>query len=120
MWGEFVPRIGEIKDTLGTHESYGVCRDLEAAGMLEYVAGVLVTKAEDIPEGMVRWDVPEHKYALFPCTLPTIGEAHKYAFKTWLPQSVYQRGDGPDFDHYDASFDPADKDSQLYIFVPIK
>jgi AraC family transcriptional regulator len=119
MWSEFMPRIGEIQNIVGNHESYGVCSDLEPEGLFEYVAGVPVAKAEDIPEGMVSWDVPDQQYAVFSCTLPTIHEAYNYAFETWLPQSEYQRGDGPDFEHYDASFNPDEK-GPLYIYIPIK
>ncbi len=120
MWGEFVPRIGEIKHQLETHESYGVCRDLEPEGVFEYVAGVPVRKVEDVPEGMVSWDVPEGKYAVFTCTLKTIHEAYQYAFQTWLPGSGYQRADGPDFEYYDADFDPDASHPELYIYIPIK
>jgi len=120
MWGEFVPRMGEIKHATGAHESYGVCRDLEPEGLFEYVAGLPVTQAEDVPQDMVSWEVPEQKYAVFPCTLPTIGEAYAYAFKTWLPGSGYERGDGPDFELYDESFNPDEEGSHFHIYVPIK
>jgi predicted transcriptional regulator YdeE/DNA-binding transcriptional MerR regulator len=120
MWGKFVPRIEEIKHITGSHDSYGVCSDLEPAGTFEYVAGVPVDKVEDVPEGMVSWDVPQNEYAVFPCTLKTIGEAYQYGFQTWLPGSGYQRGDGPDFEHYDENFEPQVEGSQLYIYVPIK
>lgn len=39
--------------------------------------------------------------------------------ETWLPQSDYQRSDGPDFERYDASFDPDEK-GPLTIYIPIK
>jgi predicted transcriptional regulator YdeE/DNA-binding transcriptional MerR regulator len=120
MWGEFVPRMGEIKHATGAHETFGVCRDLEPEGLFEYVAGLPVTQAEDVPQGMVSWEVPEQKYAVFPCTLPTIGEAYAYANKTWLPGSGYERGDGPDFEHYDESFNPDEDGSHFHIYVPIK
>lgn len=120
MWGEFVPRIGEIKHRIGGQGSYGVCSDVEEEGVFEYVAGMPVDRAEDIPAGMVCWEVPEQTYAVFPCTLQTIGEAYKYAFESWLPGSGYQRASAPDFEHYDESFDPDVEGSQLYIYVPLK
>jgi len=58
----------------------------------------------DVPEGMVSRQVPEQTYAVFPCTLETIHEMYQYAFQTWLPQSDYQAGDGPDFELYDEDF----------------
>ena len=119
LWDAFVPRIGEIKHHSGWHESYGICRDLDP-GHIEYVAGIPVTSTADIPEGMVSCDVPEQTYAVFPCTLKTIHEAYEYAFETWLPGSGYQRGDGPDFEHYDESFNPEVEGSHFHIYIPIK
>ncbi|MDY6877457.1 MAG: GyrI-like domain-containing protein [Chloroflexota bacterium] len=120
MWQEFMPRIGEIVHEANLGDSYGVCRDMDPEGVFEYVAGFEVDSGAAIPEGMVSWDIPAQKYAVFPCTLPTIGEAYQHAFQTWLPRSGYQRGDGPDFELYDETFDPNVQDSEMYIYIPIK
>lgn len=120
MWSEFVPRIGEIQGIADAQESYGVCSDLDGEGVFEYVAGVPVTKTENIPDGMVSWNVPEQRYAIFACTLPTIHDAYQYAFENWLPNSGYQRGDGPDFELYDRNFDPDRGELRLHIYIPIK
>jgi len=70
---------------------------------------------------LARRDDPRREgCSSFPCTLKTIGEAYRYAFQTWLPDSGYQRADGPDFEHYDESFEPEVEGSQLRIYVPIK
>lgn len=120
MWQEFIPRIKEIKHMIKNDLSYGVCSDLEETEVFEYVAGMEVERAADIPEGMVSWTVPEQKYAVFACTLPTLHAAYEHAFQTWLPQSGYVRGDSFDFELYDEEFDPAVEDSQMYIYIPIK
>jgi predicted transcriptional regulator YdeE len=120
MWDEFVPRINEIQHTTDWHESYGVCSDYDEEEVFEYVAGVPVVSAENIPDGMVSWDVPEQTYAVFPCTLPTIHEAYEHAFENWLPGSGYQRADGPDFELYDRNFNPERGELQMHIYIPIK
>jgi AraC family transcriptional regulator len=120
MWQEFVPRTKEIKHANFTWGTYGICRDLPEGEGLNYLAGVEVDKAKDVPEGMVVWTVPEQTYAVFTCTLPTLHEAYRHAFETWLPQSEYKRGDGPDFELYTEEFDPEVEDSKMYIYVPIK
>ena len=43
----------------------------------------------------------------------------KHSTETWLPQSGYQRSDGPDFEHYDASINPDEK-GPLTIYIPVK
>ena len=64
--------------------------------------------------------MPEGKYAVLTCTLTTIGEAYKYAFETWLPQSGHQRADRPDFELYDEKFDPSVPDSEMFVYIPIE
>ena len=120
MWQEFVPRIKEIKHANFTWGTYGICRDLPAGEGVNYLAAVEVDQVEDVPQGMAVWTVPEQMYALFTCTLPTLHEAYRHAFETWLPQSEYKRGDGPDFELYTEEFDPEVEDSKMYIYVPIK
>jgi predicted transcriptional regulator YdeE len=120
LWLDFTARISEVKNMADDSPAYGVCLDMDAEGVFEYLAGVKVTSTEGIPSGMAAWEVPEQQYAVFPCTLQTIGEAYNYALKTWLPQSEYQRADGPDFELYDESFEPSVEGSEFSIYVPIK
>jgi predicted transcriptional regulator YdeE len=120
VWREFMPRIGEIKHQRAVEIGYGVCRDMTEDGEFEYVAGIEVVRAEDIPEGMVSCTVPLQKYAVFTCTLPTIGAAYEYALRTWLPESGYRRACGPDYELYDESFDSQNKDSELFVYIPIE
>jgi predicted transcriptional regulator YdeE/DNA-binding transcriptional MerR regulator len=120
MWAEFTQRMDEIEHHISTGESFGVCSDIAPAeGLFEYVTGVEVSSAEDVPDGMVHWHVPANTYAVFTCTLPTIHETYRYAFETWLPQSGYKRADGPDFERYDLSFEPDEEGSELTIYIPI-
>ena len=55
--------------TLDLTGCYGVCGDLEDDGSFRYVAGYEVSKSDDLPAGMVSWEIPEQTYAVFPCTL---------------------------------------------------
>lgn len=121
MWGEFNARIQEILDA-GSEPgmAYGVCSaEMAVNGEFYYLAGLEMQRIDAVPEGMEQWEVPAQTYAVFPCTLPTIGEAYQYAFETWLPQSGYQRAPGPDFEYYDEDFDPHAPNSELSIYIPI-
>ena len=120
IWQEFIPRMKEIKHTSNDEVSYGVCSDLEDIDVFEYVAGMEVDSAAEIPEGMVSWGVPEQKYAVFACTLATLHAAYEHAFQTWLPQSGYQRGDSYDFELYDTTSDEEEENLELSIYIPIK
>jgi hypothetical protein len=58
--------------------------------------------------------------SIFACTLAGIHEAFDYAYKTWLPQSGYQRGGGPDLELYGEEFDPESGRDDMYIYIPIR
>jgi AraC family transcriptional regulator len=104
LWQEFMTRVGEIKhraNLLG----YGVMDNYdEKTGEFDYLAGVKVSDASEIPPGMESWQVPEQTYAVFPCNLKDIKEAFQQIYRQWLPQSGYQRTQGPQFEFYDESF----------------
>ncbi|MBN1487082.1 MAG: GyrI-like domain-containing protein [Anaerolineae bacterium] len=119
LWAELNPRIDEIQHQTG-YAAYGVCGAMDTEGNFDYVAGFAVTSTEDIPEGMVAWEVPEQRYAVFECTLPTIHKTYEYIHQTWLPQSEYERTNGPDFELYGEYFDPSNPGSPMYIYIPIK
>ena len=121
MWQAFGPRVPEIKNVANPEVAYGLCDNMdEASGEFDYIAGFEVSSVVDLPEGMVRWEVTGGKYAMVTCTLPTLGETFKHIYHTWLPQSGYERGAGPEIELYDETFDPQDPNSQMEIYIPIQ
>ncbi len=118
LWGKFNARVPEIKDI--TDGAFGLCKPMDEHGTFPYLAAMAVKECKQPPAGMEVWEVPEQKYVVFPCTLPTLHETYRYAFETWIPQSGYEYNQGIDFEYYDESFNPNDKDLQLYIYIPLK
>jgi AraC family transcriptional regulator len=121
LWGEFAARVVEVQNRVEANVTYGVVGNFaEDSGEFDYVAGLSVSTAADIPAGMVSWDVPAQTYAVFSCTLPTIGSTLEHIHGTWLPALGYRHADGPELELYDAKFDPKDPDSLMYIYIPIE
>lgn len=120
LWGEFMPRFGEVASKAEPGVTYGVCGELEKSGAFKYLAGFEVTQVNNVPAGMAVWEVPDQLYAVFPCTLPTIGDAYQFAFDTWLPASAYKKASGPDFELYPADFNGDDEESVMYVYIPIE
>ncbi|MBN1285993.1 MAG: AraC family transcriptional regulator [Anaerolineae bacterium] len=119
LWEAFIPRKDEIKHLSTPQISYGVMDNYDpATGDFDYLAGFGVDRAEDVPQGMMRWDVPEQRYAVFACNLRTIHQVFDFIYSQWLPQSSYQRAEGPEFELYDEHY--CDDDSPLYIYIPIQ
>ena len=79
MWGAFMSRAVEVLNKADPHVCYGVCGNMDASGAFDYVAGFEVSSDAEVPDGMVSWAIPESKYAVFTCTLPTLGQAFEYA-----------------------------------------
>jgi predicted transcriptional regulator YdeE/DNA-binding transcriptional MerR regulator len=120
LWDRLNPRWHEFNNQADCY-AYGLCTDMNDEGEFEYVAGIAVTDASHVPEGMVIRQVPGATYAVFETKLQGIHQVYEYAMNTWLPQSNYERGNSPDFELYDESFDPANpEESKLYVYIPIK
>ena len=75
---------------------------------------------EDIPEGMLSWQILESKYAVAACSLPTLHETFHELYHEWLPNSGYERAPGPEFELYDERFDNKDPHSELDLYIPIR
>jgi predicted transcriptional regulator YdeE/DNA-binding transcriptional MerR regulator len=121
LWDRYGPAINGIKHK-GGELFYGVC-DMPAGaaeGEFEYIAAVEPEPSATVPEGMVTKNIPAGRYAVFPTTLPTIHDTWGYIMQNWLPRSGYKRAMQPDFELYDETFDPADPNGKLYIYVPIE
>lgn len=121
MWQALGARMPEIPQVINPEIAYGLSDNVDHdTGEFDYVAGLEVREGTALPEGMVQWEVAGGTYAVFPCTLPTLGEVFDAVYSTWLPKSGYQRADGPEVERYDEHFDPQDPDSQLEVFIPIR
>ena len=121
LWGKFMERESEINDRVNPRVCFGVEDNFDkTSGEFDYVAAFEVSSDADVPEGMVKWEVPDRTYAVFTCTLPTIREAYDTAYKSWLPQSGYQRAEGPEFELYDQDFEARDPTSKMYLYIPLK
>jgi AraC family transcriptional regulator len=121
LWQAVGPRVREIKNIADDRAAYGISANMdESTGEFDYVAGFEVSTSEEIPEGMVRFEVPGGKYAVCSTTLPKIGETFHNTYHTWLPESGYQPTGGPEFELYDERFDPQDPSSEFDLYIPVK
>ena len=119
IWDQFNPRMHEIKNIIDG--AFGLCQPPDPSGAFKYLASMAVSSVDDLPKGMLVWEVPAQTYAVFPCTLKTIHETYRNAFETWIPAAGYQYANGPDFEYYDETFDLQNIDQAiLYIYLPVK
>ena len=121
LWEKFIPEIGNIpgqKDEV----TYGICCNPDGKGGFEYIAGVEISKLDDLPE-RYRWvEVQPQQYAVFEHkgSLDRLPQTFQYIWKTWLPGSGREAADAPEFERYSADFNPTRHTGLLEIWLPLK
>ena len=118
---KFTPEIGKIHGQKN-EVTYGICCNPDGKGGFEYIAGVEISKLDDLPE-KYRWvEVQPQHYAVFEHKGPLdqLPQTFQYIWKTWLPQSGYQAADAPEFERYSEDFNPKLNTGVLEIWLPLK
>jgi AraC family transcriptional regulator len=121
LWEKFVPHLGNVPGQQG-EATYGVCCNPDGKGGFEYIAGVEISKLDDLPE-KYRWiEIQPQYYAVFEHkgSLDTLPQTFQYIWKTWLPQSGREAADAPDFERYSDDFNPKLNTGVLEIWLPLK
>lgn len=125
LWDTFTHRIREVGHRVG-HAMFGVLYDrpIEARthpDELLYLAGVAVSNAEQVPEGMIARTIPAGTFAVFIHRGPInkIAETAASIYRTWLPQSGYQHARTADVEMYDDRFCVDGEDSEMEYWIPV-
>jgi predicted transcriptional regulator YdeE len=121
MWPKFVARIGEIQNKTEPGVTYGVMRHEEATfESFDYMAAVAVSNAHIIPDGLTRATVPGGTYAAFTFPISGLQKGFHEIFNHLLPGSGYVQTPGPYYERYGETFDIADSNSPVEIYLPVK
>lgn len=121
LWQHFLPRENEVTGKVDHVVSYGVCEP-RPDGTVRYITGFEVQDDAAIPEGMVRFQVPAQRYAVFTHTgpAPQISASFHAIHDHLLAKHGLQAKDGIDLERYDARFDdPFDPASQMELHIPV-
>jgi AraC family transcriptional regulator len=121
QWQRFTPYLGNIPGQVGKI-AYGVCFNFGGDGNFDYMCGVEVASASDLPKGLTSLTAPGQRYAVFEhrghiagirATISTI-------WSKWLPESSHQAADGPSFERYGPEFNPLTGLGGFEIWIPIQ
>jgi AraC family transcriptional regulator len=118
LWSRFAPRIPEIPGITEPKVSYGVMWDDGSMQVLHYIAAVAASGPA--PRGMTSRVIPAGSYAFFRYPLADLGKGFGEIFNSLLPKSPYTTLPTPHLERYDESFDPADPQSLVEIWLPVK
>ncbi len=120
LWQRFRPHVGSLTDALrGT--CYGVSYDPDEAGNFDYLAGTEVADLSDVPAELDYVRIAARRYAVFAHRdhISAIGRTFSAIWNAWLPASGLAAANAPNFERYDARFDPCTGEGGLEIWIPL-
>ena len=124
QWQRFGSYLGRIPGQIG-RTTYGLC--FNVANGVDYLSGVEVSSASNLPDEFSVVSIPALKYAIFPHYehVSKLYETCEGIEHQWLPASGHQAAkaiaDGPDFfERYGENFDAAAGPGDVEVWVPIK
>jgi predicted transcriptional regulator YdeE len=119
IWKRFMKYHDQIQALSIDGAYYGANFNAETGHALDYLAGMAVAGADDVPEGLTLREVPASRYAVFECTVQTISGTYDWIFRQWLKTAPYPRpGKGSpkaDFERYPPATDSGDTPVLLHI-----
>jgi len=118
IWQRFMAYEGQIHPLSVDKAYYGAYYPNNDKSM-DYLAGMWVENVQEAPEGLTLREVPEARWAVFECTVATIGQTYDTIFKEWLPTARYEQvGPNPDaFERYPPNTDSGDTPVLIHIKV---
>jgi AraC family transcriptional regulator len=104
----------------GNH-AYGVCFNYDDEGSFDYLCGHEVQNFSMLPAHYTRLRLARRPYAVVRHTghIGSIPLTWRAFLETWLPASGLMAADAPDFERYDADFDPRTGMGGVEIWVPL-
>ncbi|MDG0873024.1 effector binding domain-containing protein [Paenibacillus thiaminolyticus] len=117
-------RYARIPAPAAPNMAYGVSCEFEDSGEFTFVVGEEVQPGIDggqLEPGYVHMQLPAGTYAEFKAYGPahTVQEIRDYIYGTWLPQSNYDRREGPDFEVTDVMKSSYPEEMRIKIYIPI-
>ncbi len=99
-------------------ETFGACFDFKDDSF-SYLCGFVDDGRIDTEE-LDHLVLPAGEYAVFDheAHISTISDTWSAIFEGWMPEAQVVPGEGPEFEHYAADFDP-EKPGRVSICIPI-
>jgi AraC family transcriptional regulator len=112
-----------IPERLAPAFSYGISCNYQDDGQFSFLVGEAVKwPADELENGFINIEIPEGKYAVFNVhgSVEISQNTWRYIYKTWLPNSNYERREGPDFEVTDVCNSMYPDKMVMKIYIPIK
>ncbi|GAA0123845.1 MAG: AraC family transcriptional regulator [Clostridium argentinense] len=103
--------------------SYGIACNFQDNGEFSFIVGEESdASSENINDKFVGFQIPEGKYAEFKIcgSVDLVQNTRRYIYSNWLPNSNYERREGPDFEITDVCNSIFPNNMNMKIYIPIK
>lgn len=121
LWGRFMARCHEIAGD-EPDVAYGACMG-HPGGDFRYLAAARVPEGAPVPPGMVAWDLPAQKYAVFLHRGPYVDMSATFAriYERGLAQNGLVAAEGIDLERYEYARCPIPDgpDTEVDLYVPV-
>lgn len=95
IWGRQFARVAPALEALSTEPGYhGVYFGTDGEGTVDVIAGAAVAADAQPVEGAIKRRVPASTYAVFECTLATVGQTRGYIEGQWKHEAGYEGNPG--------------------------
>ena len=121
QWQRFLPHFNHIPGQIGK-VAYGVTYNADDEGHMDYLSGVEVPDFSRVPPEFARLRIPEQRYVVFsyPGHISGIRRLWAAIWTSWFPTSGHEPADGPNFERYGETFDPATGNGGLELWIPLR
>jgi predicted transcriptional regulator YdeE len=118
FWGRFMAREPELRSLVTGPDGYGVYFPTGEEGLVDVFGGLPVPPGTEALEGMVVREVPGGHYAVFECTMQTIGATWQAIYGEWAPTSGHEIDHSqPCFEHFAPGCHEGTEPVRIYVAV---
>lgn len=121
QWERFVPSAQNIPHQQGK-DFYGVCWNTKPDCSFDYLTGVEVSDATQLPAGMSSITMEPRRYAVFPLTghVSSIPAVIETIWTKWVPDCGLKVAKAPCFERYTLEFNPSTGMGGMEIWIPLE
>ncbi|UAL53402.1 effector binding domain-containing protein [Bacillus sp. CMF21] len=112
----------KIADKLAPGMAYGIACSFKDDGGFSFIIGEEAKESNAIlHEPLIHFKIPEGKYAEFKVngSADSVQNNRRYIYGTWLPQSNFERREGPDFEVTDVLGSSYPDKMKINIYIPV-
>lgn len=120
QWERFIPSIGKVPGQIG-HICYGVCWNVSPQGRFDYLSGVEVGNAKELPAEFALVQIPARDYAVFAHRdhVSQIDRTLDKIWNEWAPQAGLKIATAPCFERYGEEFNAETGTGGMEIWIPL-